>query len=56
MRAAIENLLSTQTLYPFVDIDGTSYNVMVIDTDQNSWAVNQATTNEDEINISLLEA
>lgn len=56
MRSAIENLLSSQTLYTFVDIDATSYNVLVVDTDQTSWVINQDATNEDEINITLLEA
>ena len=56
MRTALENLLSTQSLYTFVDIDETSYTVMVVNEDQSSWVINKDTTNEDEINISLLEA
>lgn len=56
IRSNLEDLMSTQQLYTFVDVDGTSYNVLVNDLDQSSWVVNQSDQNEDEITISLLEA
>ncbi len=56
IRSNLEDLLSTRQLYTFVDIDATSYNVLVNDIDQNSWVVNQDDVNEDEVIISLLEA
>lgn len=56
MRTALEGLLTDKTLFTFVDVDGTSYNVMVVNQDQASWVINQDTTNEDEINLTLLEA
>jgi hypothetical protein len=56
IRTALEGLMNTKTLYTYVDIDGTSYNVLVTDTDQTSWVVNQDTANEDEVILTLLEA
>lgn len=56
VRATLEALMDTETLYAYVDIDGTSYNVLMTDIDQNSWVVNQDATNEDEVVITLLEA
>jgi hypothetical protein len=56
IRAALEALMDTETLYAYVDVDGTSYNVLVTDIDQNSWVVNQDTVQETEIVLTLLEA
>lgn len=56
IRSALEALMETQTLYAYVDVDGTSYNVLINDIDQSSWVVNQDTANEDEVILSLLEA
>lgn len=56
IRSDLEDLLSTQQLYTYVDIDGTSYNVLVTDIDNTSWVVNQEDVNEDEVLITLLEA
>lgn len=56
IRSDLEALLSSQQLYTFVDIDGTSYSVLFYDLDQTSWVVNQGDVNEDEVAITLLEA
>lgn len=56
IRSTLESLMDTETLYSYVDIDGTTYNVLVTDIDQNSWVVNQDTVNEDEVVLTLLEA
>lgn len=56
IRSDLEGLISTQSLYTFVDVDGTSYNVLVNDIDQSSWVVNSDDVNEDEIVITLIEA
>ena len=56
IRATLEDLLVTQQLYNFVDVDGTNYSVLVNDIDNTSWVINQNDTNEDEIVVSLLEA
>lgn len=56
IRSNLEDLLNSQQLYAFVDIDGTSYNVLVNDIDETSWVVNQDDVNEDEVVITLLEA
>jgi hypothetical protein len=56
IRTGIEDLMSVQQLYTFVDIDSTSYTVYFNDLDQNSWVVNQSDVNEDEVVITLLEA
>lgn len=56
IRTALEALMETQTLYTFVDVDETSYSVLLNDIDQSSWVVNKDTANEDEIILSLLEA
>ena len=56
IRTDLEGLMGTQQLYEFVDIDGTTYTVLVNDIDQNSWVVNPDDVNEDEIVLSLLEA
>lgn len=56
IRTALEGLLNTEQLYTFVDVDGTSYSVLVVDTDQNSWVINQSDVSEDEVVLSLLEA
>lgn len=56
IRSDLESLMNTQTLYTFVDVDGTSHNVLVNDIDQTSWVINPADVSEDEIALSLLEA
>ena len=56
IREDLENLLNTQQLYTFVDIDGTSYSVLVNDIDNTSWVVNQNDVSEDEVVINLLES
>lgn len=56
IRADLEALMNTETLYTFVDVDGTSHNVLVNDIDQTSWVINPADVSEDEIALSLLEA
>ncbi len=56
IRSDLEGLLNTQQLYTFVDIDSTSYSVLVNDIDQTSWVVNQSDVNEDEVILNLLEA
>ena len=56
IRTALENLLGTETLYTFIDVDETSYNVLVNDMDQSSWVVNKDDVNEDEVVLTLIEA
>lgn len=56
IRSDLETLMSTQSLYTYVDVDGTSYNVLVNDIDQSSWVVNSDDVNEDEVVITLIEA
>ncbi len=56
IRANLEDLMSSQSLYAFVDVDGTSYTVLVNDIDQSSWVVNSDDVNEDEVVITLIEA
>lgn len=56
IRGTLEALMNSQQLYTYVDIDGTSYDVLVNDIDQTSWVINQDTTNEDEVLLTLLEA
>lgn len=56
IRSDLESLVNSYQLITFVDIDGTSYSVLPTDLDQNSWVLNQADVNEDEVAISLLEA
>jgi hypothetical protein len=56
IRSDLETLMSTQSLYTFVDVDATSYTVLVNDIDQSSWVVNSDTVNEDEIILTLIEA
>ena len=56
LRSALEDLMSTQSLYAYIDIDGTSYNVLVNEIDQSSWVIQQDSANEDEVIITLIEA
>jgi hypothetical protein len=58
VRTDLEDLLSSQQLYLYTDIDGTTYSVLTNDVDNSSWVVNQLNgdVNEDEVIISLLEA
>lgn len=56
IRTDLEALMNSKTLYTFVDVDGTSHNVMVNNIDQPSWVVNPDDVNEDEIALTLLEA
>lgn len=56
IRSNLEDLMSSQSLYTFVDVDSTSYTVLVQDIDQSSWVVNSDDVNEDEVVITLLEA
>ncbi len=56
IRSELETLMDTQTLYTFVDVDETNYQVLINDIDSTSWVVNKDTVNEDEIILSLLEA
>lgn len=56
IRSNLEDLMSSQSLYAFVDIDSTSYTVLVNDIDQSSWVVNSDDVSEDEIIITLIEA
>lgn len=56
LRSELEALMASQTLYTFIDINETSYTVLVNDIDESSWVVNKSDVNEDEIVISLLEA
>lgn len=56
IRSNLEDLMSSQSLYTFVDIDSTSYTVLVQDIDQSSWVVNSDDVNEDEVVITLIEA
>jgi hypothetical protein len=56
IREALEDLLSTQTLYAFTDVDETAYTVLVNDIDQSSWVVQKDDVNEDEVILTLIEA
>ncbi len=56
VRSDIEASQNAYKLATFVDIDGTSYNVLFSEIDQGSWVINQSDVNEDEIVITLLEA
>jgi hypothetical protein len=56
IREALEDLMSTQSLYTFVDIDETSYTVLVNEIDQTSWVIQKDDANEDEIVITVIEA
>ena len=56
IRSNLEDLMSSQSLYTFVDVDSTSYTVLVNDLDQSSWVVNSDDVNEDECVITLVEA
>lgn len=56
IRSELEALMETETLYTFVDIDGTSYSVLVNDIDQTTWVINPDDVSEDEIVLNLLEA
>lgn len=56
IRSNLEDLMSSQSLYTFVDVDSTSYTVLVQDIDQSSWVVNSDDVNEDEIVLTLIEA
>lgn len=56
VRSDIESSQNAYKLATFVDIDGTSYNVLFSEIDQGSWVINQSDVNEDEIVITLLEA
>ena len=56
IRTDLETLMLNQSLYTFVDIDGTSYTVLAKDIDESSWVVNQSTVNENEVAITLIEA
>lgn len=56
IREALEDLMSTQSLYSFTDVDETSYTVLVNEVDQNSWVIQKDSDNEDEVVITLVEA
>lgn len=56
IRSNLEDLMSSQSLYTFVDVDSTSYTVLVNDIDQSSWVVNSDDVNEDEVVLTLIEA
>lgn len=56
IREALEDLMSTQSLYTFIDVDETNYTVLVNDIDQASWVIQKDDTNEDEIVITIIEA
>jgi hypothetical protein len=56
IRSDIETSQNSFKLVTFVDVDGTSYNVLFSEIDQSSWVVNQSGVNEDEIAVTLLEA
>lgn len=56
IRSELEALMETETLYTFIDIDGTSYSVLVNDIDQTTWVINPDDVSEDEIVLNLLEA
>ncbi len=56
IRTDIDGLLSTQSLYAFTDIDATAYTVRVENNSQPNWVINPDDVNENEVQISLLEA
>lgn len=56
IRSNIETSQNSNKLVTFVDIDGTSHNVLFNDIDESSWVVNQSDVNENEIVVTLLEA
>lgn len=56
IRQDLEDLFSEQQLYHYVDVDGTSYNVLVHDLDTDSWVINSGDVNEEQVAITLLEA
>ena len=56
IRSAIETAQNSQALVTFVDVDGTSYSALFDSLDADSWVINQGDTNEDTIQITLLEA
>lgn len=58
IRTTLEDLLTSQELYTYIDVDGTNYSVLVNEIDNSSWVVNQNNSgvNEDEVIVSLLEA
>jgi len=56
IRTALETLMADESLYTYIDIDGTSYTVLVNEIDQTSWVIQQDDANEDEIAITLIEA
>ncbi len=56
IRQDIEDLFSTQQLFNYVDIDGTTHTVLMNDLDTQSWVINQSDINEEEVVITMLEA
>ena len=56
IRSDLEGLISANKLISFVDVDGTTYNVLPTDLDQTSWVINQNDVNENELALTLLEA
>ena len=56
IRQDLEDLFTSQQLYRYVDVDGTSYNVLVHDLDTDSWVINSEDVNEEQVAITLLEA
>ena len=56
IRTALEDLMSTQSLYTYIDVDETSYTVLVNEIDQNSWVIQKDDANEDEVIITLIQA
>lgn len=56
IRSALEDLMSTQSLYAYTDIDGTSYTVLVNEVDQTSWVIQKDDVSEDEIVVTIIEA
>lgn len=56
VRSHLEALMGTEQLYNFVDIDGTTYSVLVNDVNEPSWVINPDDINEDEVIVNLLQA
>lgn len=58
IREDLENLLNSEQLYLFTDINGVTYTVLTNDVDNSSWVINQLNDGvaEDEVIVNLLEA
>jgi hypothetical protein len=58
IRQDIEELLGSEQLYVYNDVNGETFNVLVHDIDTSSWVVNQSENdiNEEEVALTLLES